>query len=270
MCRETRGFTLIELLVVISIIAILMAILMPALGKARKLTRAAVCKAHLRQWGTIFYVYTTDYDGKFWEDGPGTGPTGRDAAWLPLLSSLYGNVDDFRLCPSAKKPSITQYHIGSTFRYWDFDAFAGAEPGFPDQERNYGSYGINLWLSSGVGWHAGYKPTDRSVFWQKLQSRYAPEIPMIGDGVWFGANPHNTGEGVLPTLGDPPPTEDFWETTPAFGWDMAEFCLNRHSRCINMTFMDGSTRKVFLNDLWTLKWHKEFFKEYDIEIPWLK
>ena len=70
-----------------------------------------------------------------------------------------------------------------------------------------------------------------------------------------------------------PPSEDFYEQmdpeSPQWGYDMGRFCLNRHSRGINMTFMDGSTQKVVLTNLWGLKWHKGYKPIHDIEIPWL-
>ena len=62
--RFTTGFTLIELLVVISIIALLVSVLMPALSKAKKSARAAICLAHLHQWGLAWKQYTQDNDGR--------------------------------------------------------------------------------------------------------------------------------------------------------------------------------------------------------------
>jgi len=55
--RNERGFTLIELLVVISIIALLMAILMPALSKARDQGRTITCRANLKQYGIALRMY---------------------------------------------------------------------------------------------------------------------------------------------------------------------------------------------------------------------
>ena len=60
--KRSKGFTLIELLVVVAIIALLVSILMPALGKARELARQVVCAQNLSGLGKAFALYVNDYD----------------------------------------------------------------------------------------------------------------------------------------------------------------------------------------------------------------
>ena len=61
--RKSEGFTLIELLVVISIIAMLLAILMPSLTRSREQSKRVVCLANLHAIGQSLYLYAHDFDG---------------------------------------------------------------------------------------------------------------------------------------------------------------------------------------------------------------
>jgi prepilin-type N-terminal cleavage/methylation domain-containing protein/prepilin-type processing-associated H-X9-DG protein len=63
--RKFSGFTLIELLVVIAVIALLLAILMPALTKAKDLAMGAACKGNLKNYTLAIAMYLDDNDGKF-------------------------------------------------------------------------------------------------------------------------------------------------------------------------------------------------------------
>ena len=62
--RGNRGFTLIELLVVIAIIALLIGILLPALGQARKVAKLAISQANLHTYGTGIASYAADFQDK--------------------------------------------------------------------------------------------------------------------------------------------------------------------------------------------------------------
>ncbi|MHC4586287.1 MAG: type II secretion system protein, partial [Planctomycetota bacterium] len=79
--HRRKGFTLIELLVVISIVVLLMALLLPALQKAKKQARAVVCQTNLKQWGSVMVLYTEDNEGRL--------PNGLGSAlWLVRGSAL--------------------------------------------------------------------------------------------------------------------------------------------------------------------------------------
>jgi prepilin-type N-terminal cleavage/methylation domain-containing protein len=106
-------FTLIELLVVVSIIAILAAMLLPALSAARERGRQAVCLSNLKQVGICFQLYGDDYDEALIPlNGPvdewpqnswGTGYWGTNwkAHWVHQCWAYMGRADGCLICPTA-------------------------------------------------------------------------------------------------------------------------------------------------------------------------
>ena len=95
--QARQGFTLIELLVVISIIALLVGILLPALGAARRSAQALVCLSNVRQWGLANSAFTTDHKGLIAKDGVDqTGKNFVDDQWWPNALSPYVGYPPYR------------------------------------------------------------------------------------------------------------------------------------------------------------------------------
>lgn len=85
------AFTLIELLVVVAIIAILAALLLPALGQAKAKAKATVCLSNLKQWGLATHLYVTDNDDLLPQDGtPNPGNSSTNVGWYIDLPKAMG------------------------------------------------------------------------------------------------------------------------------------------------------------------------------------
>jgi len=241
--RRAGAFTLVELLMVIAIISLLMGILLPVITQVRGRAKTTICRSNLRQWGSIFLMYTDDNNGYFTKgvcQNTSTGFNHED--WTKVLRPLY-TEPKIRFCPMATK--TYDKGMGGTFSAWGPLNFEG-----PTGPTDYGSYGINDWLCNparNVTQMWGH-PTKYN--WRTINVRGATNVPMFLDCVWVGGYPEPTDE---------PPKSD-GEVSLASSNEMKRYCLNRHGGAINGVFLDLSVKKIPLKCLWRLKWHRNFDK----------
>ena len=150
--QKNAAFTLIELLVVISIIALLLAILMPALGKVKQQAKRVVCMSNVSQWAKIFGVYTADSQGVFMRGWYGNA-SDRTGQWMYALADYTGKKDHkIWCCPFAANEDKCPYDILGN-KQGEFSSktpwghiVAAQHSQYDSSAEDYGSYGINSWV----------------------------------------------------------------------------------------------------------------------------
>ena len=245
-----RAFTLVELLVVIGIIAVLISVLMPVLGRARRAAQEVACMSNLRQLGTAMQTYCDAHKGNTMPIVFTPGEYWHHKLAVQLGDKQYptdANNEDRLMSRLMRCPTLDANPIANGF-------------GTASQRWSYGdgngSYGINLWLLPSGIYSAQFPP---SKAFAKLSSvRQSSEVPVIADSIWVGSWPDNQ-DLVFPD------TKTGWGQH-ANGYFMGRFCIDRHRHAINVAFVDGHVSRVELQDLWKLRWHRQSAPN-DVKVP---
>jgi len=137
--RSSGAFTLVELIVVMAIIAILAALLLPALAHAKDKVRATQCSENLRQWGLAVRMYADDNDDFLPRRGQGVQTLAlitRLDDWFNELPSYFNLPPYMKLVTSGKKPAAGDHSI--------FICPDAVDPG----SSNFLCYAMNMNLST--------------------------------------------------------------------------------------------------------------------------
>jgi len=222
-----RAFTLIELLVVISILALLIGILMPALSAAREAARATKCPSNLRQLATALSGYALENGGRFYPDAEMMMP---QPSWIMSLDEegYLDHIEDVYHCPSDPTPS-------SKF-------------GFETDSKWPTSYGINAYFTSN---HPPYNGLKMSEIENASHSVLTAELARQRE-----LNDADKDHSMRMIWGDPPAHPN--TLTGMMGGMMStarnnepnSLALQRHGGQLNYAFSDGQASAHSFSETW--------------------
>jgi prepilin-type N-terminal cleavage/methylation domain-containing protein len=254
-----EAFTLVELLVVIAVIAILAALLLPAMQGAKLRAQQTFCINNLRELAIARQAYQDD-------SGPLEAPGTRLGEPFECLSS-YRVKSSALLCPSATFTNslIQTYGLWAGTAEQQWSASTRHPP-----DRLSGSYAFNHFLvrlSSGAETNGLIPPYSQpNWFFGKTLPKYPSETPAFADAV----SPLMSASAV-----EPPP-HNLYSPQASGGLEFYSMIIARHGRrpaaaaprfadiskplpgIIDMVFFDGHVEKAHLENLWIYYWHAKW------------
>jgi prepilin-type N-terminal cleavage/methylation domain-containing protein len=215
MSNRSLGFTLIELLVVVAIIAVLVAVLLPALGKARMSARHMLCQSNLRQLGIAHFMYADENNDWITPLPPLVVytacwtwvPDYNHAAWVPLI------------IPYVSRSLMSQYEapgkVQNVFRC-PFDASTW----WYGQKASYVVW-PEISLTPEICRRLGYDPNSLGVYGprQRISNSTRPDVTTFmrdTSDAWHQERPDGKGAVFLYLDGHPELT---FTRTSAWHWE---------------------------------------------------
>jgi prepilin-type N-terminal cleavage/methylation domain-containing protein/prepilin-type processing-associated H-X9-DG protein len=263
--RIGKAFTIIELLVVISIIALLIALLLPALARARQLALSVSCLSNERQLVLALDEYLPDNRGQLfaWSWDYNGNTIGSNLWITPLQPYLNLQTNNFNpatwntgnnsvlVCPAASIPWTDSQNPGgnyfvpgtntmwSVWPYWGSYCFNGWL--YNIEATNPATDGDSWWGGVGAGPGHGHWPGNLST-----QQTLPSLIPAFSDGTCVDAH--------IQPWDSPPPSLDGLLLTAAGANASWSVCIDRHHGTINVAYLDGHAAAIHLRDIWSQNW----------------